>query len=278
MTVDPSKDPPLVQANLAISIELPEVFRSWFWVFYDHFGFLLLFNLSWSLCVFGMAWGWSHFWKFPPVGILGPVLIFLFLLSESLVSIGWAFGVFKIFMDRRASWSDIREGFSRFWWKGSLVAGVFWFVLILGALDLNYLWAHPILDRAVTYTLLIFTFWILFFWILIGFYLWPVLFFQEPSLPRIFYRASLLAWESGGRNILYLVVVGVNSAVFTLLWPLWFFVGPASIFSLQSVALEKALLKYRITFKDKELSEFLGTLERERERTWREFLRPWENR
>jgi len=44
------------------------------------------------------------------------------------------------------------------------------------------------------------------------------------------------------------------------------------------VALEKHFLKYRITYEDKPLEELVDILDRERQRGWRDFLRPWENR
>lgn len=270
--------PSSVENNLKISIELPEVFRSWFWTFYDHFGRLLLLNFSWSICTFSIAWVWSSFFKPPTFGITLFAMIFLFLVTESLVSVGWAYGVFKLFMDRRGGWGDIWDGYRRFGLKGSLIAVFFWSVVLLGLFNLQFLWSHPLPSTILNDVLLVSTGWILLFWSLLGFFLWPVLFFQQPSIPKVFYRAMILAWDSAGRNVIYLIVIGVNAAVFTLLWPLWFFVGPVSIFSLQSVALEKALLKYKITFEDKDIGEFLSSLERERERNWREFLRPWDHR
>jgi hypothetical protein len=54
--------------------------------------------------------------------------------------------------------------------------------------------------------------------------------------------------------------------------------GFSFFFSLQCVALEKHYLKYRITYEDRPLPEVLEALERERQRGWREFWRPWENR
>lgn len=268
---------PFDEEKLQVSLPPSEVFRTWFWSYYDQFGFLLLLNLGWALLALGIAWLWSLIWT-SPLGILKPFLIFFFVLSESVVSIGWAYGVFKNCMDRKSAWMDILDGYSFFWAKGMAVAGIFWLVAILGAFNLQFLWFHPLPHRILNYGLVIGIVWILIFWILIGFYLWPVLFFQNAPISKVFYRSFLLAWDSGAKNILYLTSIGILATVFTIFWPLWFFVGPTSIFALQSVALEKAFLKYKITFKDKDLSGFLENLERERNRTWREFLRPWEHR
>jgi uncharacterized membrane protein YesL len=120
--------------------------------------------------------------------------------------------------------------------------------------------------------------WILFLWLSSILYQWPLLFFQNTSFLKIYYKSILLALD----NYPALLVVWIYGAgcvfLFILVPALWFFFGFVFFFSFQCMLLEKHLLKYKITYQQRALDDLLFFLEKENKRSWREFLKPWEYR
>jgi hypothetical protein len=103
-----------------------------------------------------------------------------------------------------------------------------------------------------------------------------LLFFQNPPLVKILYKSLLLVFD----NYLVLLLVWVYGVgfvfLFTLLPVLWIFFGFVFFFSFQFILLEKHMLKYKIVYQQKDLSLVLAILEKEKKRSWRELLKPWE--
>jgi hypothetical protein len=110
------------------------------------------------------------------------------------------------------------------------------------------------------------------------FYQWPILFFQNPPLEKLLCRSFLITLGSGPSS-LFLLFFSAASAFLFFLGPfLWFFTGFVFLFSLYVVALEKHLLRYKITYRDKPIEDFLESIDIERQRGWRDIFKPWETR
>jgi len=120
--------------------------------------------------------------------------------------------------------------------------------------------------------------WFLAFWAACFFYLWPILFFQNPGLGRAFYKSFLLVLEAPG---LALGLLGLGGALFLLFCAVpvaWMLLGFVFFFSFQCILLEKRLLRYKITYQDKDYDDWVAVLARENQRDWKYFLKPWETR
>lgn len=257
---------------------LVDVFTSWFWRFYDNLFRLILLNLGWFLTCFGIGWiGWR-------LGLVGGPERFNFLgicslfLIEIIGSVGWAFLVFKIFNDGHASIGDLRSGMRKYFWKALGVSTISGPLIGIALYNIRFYFHLQSTHRFLDLILAGFIFWILLFWISATLFQWPILFFQNPPFWRIIYRSCLLVLGNGLTSLGVLVFFASCFFFFTLVPFLWFFIGPVFFFSFQCVLLEKHYLKYKITYEDKPLEPFLELLERERERGWRDILRPWENR
>lgn len=252
--------------------------RSWFWRFYDHLLSNLLINLGWFLTCFGVGWtviyfGWLGSWdKINLLGVYGLYLL------EAMFSIGWAFLVFKLFNEGKGSLKDYWLGVKKYFWKAMGTAALSGFVAGLGLYNLRFYFHLQSPHRFIDLLLAGFIFWILLFWTSAALLQWPILFFQNPPFSRIYYRSCLLVLGHGLISLGILLLFSACFLFFNLAPFLWYFIGPVFFFSFQCVALEKHFLKYRITYEDKPLEELVDILDRERQRGWRDFLRPWENR
>lgn len=278
MTPDlqPSSDPS--PEEISDHIHWTEVFRSGFWRFYDHPLRCSLINFSWALTCFaiGKAYFWMggswHSEKFNPILALG------FFLVETMASMGWAYSIFRLFVERTVKLSDVWRAYPKFGLRAFGISVVFWTGSIWTSFNGLYLWTHPMPSPFFNYILIGANLWMLFFFMSVGFFLWPVLFHQDLPIFKVFKKSILLVWDMGWLNFLFFFFFAVFALFFTVIWPLWFFVGLAFLFSIQCITLEKRLLKYRITFEGQDITELVKYLEFERNRNWREFLRPWENR
>jgi len=204
-------------------------------------------------------------------------LYFLYLI-ENAFSIGWAYSVFKIFIGGHSKLSDIWTGTRRYFWKAMGLSALSGLILFFVIFNIHFYFSSEIMSRFLTLLLGSFAAWILLFWQAASLYQWPVLFFQNPPFFKILYKSTLLTLGNGLVSLGILFFFIVCFAFFLFVPFLLFFIGAVFFFSFQCVALEKSLLKYKITYGDKPLVPFLEYLEIERKRSWREILKPWENR
>jgi hypothetical protein len=281
--LDPSAAPPSDPAEPVLSgyCRLRDVLRSWFWRYYDHLGHLLVYNLAWFLTCLIVAWFPFH------SGLIGHgssftvqdyLLFWALYLLECAVSVGWAHLVFKTFIQGEGSLADVPGGFRHYFWKAMGLSIVSSLILGTGFYNLRFYFLLNGPHRLGSYLLLGVVFWILLFWSSSMLYQWPVLFFQNPPFFKILYRSSLLVLSDGLRSFAVLALFALCFLCFWWAPFLWIFIGPVSFFSFQSVMLEKQYLRYKITYKERPVPQVLEQLDKERQRGWRDFLRPWETR
>jgi hypothetical protein len=255
-----------------------EIFRSWFWRFYDHFFQLILYNFFWIFSCFGVSWLFARFNFFKVTKKTDFFWLFLIFVIETIVSLGWAHLIFKVFIYGEGSLKDVWGGIKKYIFKATGVSVISVFFIALAFFNIRFYFFLNTPHRFIDFMCIGFIFWVLLFWLLGSIYYWPILFFQDPPFLTIFYKAFLLAL---GNCFVSVEILGISFAfmiLFSTVWPLWFFFGGALLFSLQCVALEKQLLMYKITYGNKSLEVFLEFLDCEQRRGWRELFRPWENR
>ena len=255
-----------------------DIFRTWFWRYYDHLFQLVFCNLGWFLSCFCVEWlsGFlGMFSKNQPSGWFG---IYLFYLAECAVSVGWALAVFKIIMEDEANWSVLLSGVRRYFRKAVALSALSGFVLGLALFNLRFylslplaahLWILPLVGLVAT---------IFICGLMVTLYQWPILFFQDPSLGKIYYRSFVITLGAGPNSFLLLILSSLFMVLFFVEPFLWFFVGFTLLFSLYVVALEKHFLRYKITYQAKSIGEYLEFMDKERQRGWRNIFRPWEMR
>jgi hypothetical protein len=232
------------------------------------------------LSTFSLGYIWWRIFKLNPLkhdslnllGFLGLYLV------ESGISIGWAYLIFKVFNKCDFTIKDYMEGFKKYLFKGTFISLFTGMIVFLGAFNIHFyvtltkqLYLYNVLAAA-------FIFWILFFWVSAFLYQWPILFFQDPPIWKIFYKSVLLVLSNSLVSLSAAVFFLVFFTFFTVTIIPWFFIGYVFFFSIQCVMLEKQLLRYRITYQSKPVDMVLRALESERKRSWRELLRPWEYR
>ncbi len=257
---------------------LTDIFRSWFWRYYDHLGRLVLYNFLWFLTLVLAAWtaGWTGFLKMGErIDVLG---IYFFYLAACILSMGWAYSIFRIFNAGRTSFSDLWVGTRKYFVKALGLSAVSGLVLGLAVYNIGFYLRWSAEHKVLGLFLSGFLVWVLVIWMEMAFYHWPVLFFQDPPFLKIFYRSFLLALDNGWATLRILLFFLALGGLFFLAPVGLIFLGPVFFFSLQCVTLEKHFLKYKITYQERPLAEFLEALEGERRRGWRDFWRPWENR
>lgn len=262
--------PPSGEPDPASYTNLPDLFRSWFWRYYDQLWRLILVNVFWFFAI----WVLIGLVKDQPVR-LWPLLLYL---PACVVSFPCAFLVFRYFTAGSAALKELPGAFRRYFLKAmglSVLSG-----LVLGAGVWNILfylnWQEGM--RPLGWGLTGLMTWLLLFWVGASLYQWPLLFFQNPPFLKILYRSFLLFMGNSWTALFLLAAGGVAAFLFTFVLKLipWVFLGPVFFFSLQCMALEKHLLRYRITFEDAPLTDVLERLDKERNRSWREFFKPWE--
>jgi len=266
------------EADLSPYCRWQDIFRSWFWRYYDNLFKFVLLNFSWFLVCFGVSWLSGR------VGLLtlpAPWYwfgVFVVYLLESAITFVWALPVFMILVARSFSWIEYRIQLSRFFLKGLLVSALAGVFLGTGLLNLRFyssfqgsapIWVLVLMGFVIT---------LLLYALMMTFYLWPILFFQDPSVGKLIYRAFIITLGSGPASLLILFISLVWALLFALAPFLWFTMGFVFLFSLYCTALEKHLLRYRITFEDRTLDDVLQEIAAERKRNWRDILKPWETR
>jgi uncharacterized membrane protein YesL len=264
-------------SDINIYCRLREIFRSWFWRFYDHFFLLVLINFCWALTSLGIAWIAIRSGLLEPSVQLTFLSAYVLFLFECAASIGWAFLVFKIFIGGDAKVRDIWIGIRCYFLKGMGISALWGFFILWTLLSANYYFSLRAQHPYFSFLTLGFVFWILLFSALTTLYHWPILFFQNPPFTQIIYKSVLLVFVNGFQSLVLLLLFFSIFVLFSIFWPLWFFLGVGFFFSFQCVALEKQYLRYKIVYGDKPFGLLLDTLDKERKRGWRDFLKPWEN-
>jgi hypothetical protein len=257
---------------------LRDVFCSWFWRYYDHLGHLIVYNLSWFLTCYIVAWVPLHKGLFGTFSAINIPCIYIVFLAESMVSVGWAYLIFKIFTQGEGVIGDIWLGTKKYIFKALGVSAVSGLVVGLAFYNINFYFFLKSSYRFLDLLLVGFVFWILLFLISSMFYQWPILFFQDPPFLKIFYKSYLLVLGNGLVSLAVLAFFMICLFLFLIVPFLWECVGFVFFFSFQCVMLEKHLLRYKIVIGDKPIEPFLELLNQERNRGWRDLLRPWENR
>lgn len=271
----PPTSPPF---DVSPYVKGPEIFRSWSWRFYDHLVQALFCNLGWSFCCFGIAWLAFHTGVMESSGHIPLWRLYGLGLLESAASVGWAYWVFQMFVGDGGKPSDIWLGIRNYLPKALGVAALSFSAAGWALYSLHFYFFLGGPHRLLNLLAAVFLVWILVFWLSACLYQWPLLFFQDPPLLKIFYKSILLCLGMAPASLGILLFSAVWTGFFLLLPFLWFLIGAVFLFSLSCVALEKNLLTYKITYGGKPLGPFLEILEAERQRGWRDVLKPWENR
>ncbi len=281
--MNPDPDSPTSDSlpDVAGYARFSEIFRSWFWRFYDHLLRLLFYNFGWALTCLGVGWlavyaGFVDLSK--PVNPTRLFQLYGLYLVESAASVGWAFCVFRIFIEGKAEWKDLWFGTRKYLLKAVGLSAVTAVLTGWGLYNLRFYFLLIQVHRFLAFSLAALTLWILLLWWSTCLYQWPVLFFQNPPFHKIFHKSFLLVMGNGLASFGILVLFMVCLGLFLVAPFLAFFIGFTFFFAFQCVALEKNLLKYKITYNDQPMGPFLEQLEAERQRSWRELLRPWGNR
>lgn len=256
-----------------------DIFRSWFWRYYDHLFQLIFYNLGWFLTCFGV------FWLIGLTGLLSQgqpwhwIGIFIVYILECAVSVPWALVVFKVFMEEEVSWAGLRRSLGECFWKALISSVLSGLILALALYNLRfYFFSLQLSGHIWIFILMGFAATVFLYGLTMTFYQWPILFFQNPSMGKLFYRSFLITLGTGPTSLLLLLFSALAGFFFFLGPFLWFFIGFVFLFSLYAVALEKHFLRYKITYQDKPTDEFLKTMDQERQRGWRDIFKPWETR
>ncbi len=256
---------------------IKNVFKSWFWRSYDHLGHIILYNFIWAGCLTCLdyfVWnrGWCGSWQ----KLNTPVIFVLFLFNSG-ISVGWAYIIFKIINERTANIKDYFIGVKSYLIKALGITGITFLLFLIAYYD--FLFYITLLNRQNILVYLTFglTTWILLFLACCTLYQFPLLFFQDPPFWKIYYRSGILVIGNIWLALFMVIFFLISFSLFMAVPVAWFFGGLAYFFSFQCVVLEKSLIKYKITFRDRPLREFLQFLETENNRGWRQFFRPWEH-
>jgi hypothetical protein len=253
-----------------------DIFRSWFWRYYDHLFQLIFYNLGWFSTCFGVSWI-ANYW-----GILGKpqqwnwFSIYLVYVLESAASFVWAFAVFKVFIEDKISWSELYNGLRCFFWKALISAGLSGLILGLVFYNLRFYFSLQLSSHIWIIIPMGFVATVFIYVIMMTFYQWPILFFQNPPLDKLFYKCFLITLGSGPYSLFFIFFSALSSFFFFLMPFLWFFIGFVFIYSVYVVALEKHFLRYKITYHNKPISDYLKSIDEERKRGWRDIFKPWE--
>jgi len=269
---------PGIEPDLSAYSRLPDILRSWFWRYYDHLFQMIFLNLGWFLCSFGSSWilGRLGLWNEPaPWYWLGLFAIFL---VESWLTYLWAIPVFAVIMGGPISWQSYREKLNCSWGRGFLSSTLVGLFLGFGFLSLRFYFSIQGSSPIWVFVLIGFVVTILVYGVMMVLYLWPLLLFQNPSLGKLFYRSFMVTLGSGPISLFMLLFSLLWLLVFTAVPFFWFILGFTLLFSLYCAALEKHLLRYKITFQDRPWPEVIADIDSERKRGWRDILKPWENR
>lgn len=255
-----------------------DILRTWFWRYYDNLLKLTLYNLGWFLTCFGIGWFASF------LGILGTAqqwnwpVIYLVYVAECAASLGWALAIFKVVMGEAVSWPEILIDLKRYFFKGLISASISGLVLGLAVYNLRFYFSLRVSTHILIFILMGFVATVFIYFLMMTFYQWPILFFQNPALPKLFYRSFIITLGTGPVSLLVLFISAFAVFFFVLQPFLWFFIGFVFLFTLYTVSIEKHFLRYKITYQDKPIADYLESADAERQRGWRDIFKPWETR
>ncbi len=255
-----------------------DIFRSWFWRYYDHLFLLTLYNFCWFSTCLGVGWfavflgilSQNHQWNW--------LAIYLVFVLESAVSIPWALIVFKIFIEDKITLSGVWLDLHTYFWKA--LASMAFSGLFLGfsLYNLRFYYMLQVSSRFWIFILMGFVATFFLYVLMMTFYQWPILFFQNPTFGKLFYRSFLITLGTGPSSLLLLSFSAVSVFFFILAPFLWFLIGFVFLFSLFVSALEKHFFRYKITYQDKPASDVIKLIDLERQKNWRDIFKPWETR
>ena len=278
MDLKDSVNDAVAEATLLEYSSWTNIFRSWFWRYYDHLGHLILYNLGWFSTCFFIGWLAFHYGLVGSAGKINLLGIYLFFLLETAISVGWAYLVFSVFNSDEESWAHVLTGVRKYFWKAMGLSALSGLATGFALYNVHFYFFLKSSHRFLDFALMGIVGWLLLFWLSSTLYQWPILFFQNPPFLKIFYRSFLLAMANSFVSLGILIFFAACFFLFSLSMVPWFFLGMTFFFSFQCVALEKHFLRYKIIYGNHSMENFLEILERERQRGWRDFLRPWENR
>ena len=165
-----------------------DILRSWFWRLYDHLFHLVMYNLGWFLVCFSIGWlGWHSGLSGDDKRIYLPGLFAIYLF-ECVASVGWAYLVFKIFIEGEGTFLDVWEGFKKFTLKAVGLSSLSGLVLGVALYNIRFYLLLQSSHRFLDLVLVGLIFWFSLFWLASMMYQWPILFFQNPPLFKIFKR------------------------------------------------------------------------------------------
>jgi hypothetical protein len=278
--LDLSSSPEVIpsEINLSSYSRWQDIFRSWFWRYYDHLFQLTFYNFGWFSTCLGVGWLASS------LGILSRnqqwnwLTIYLVFVLECAISIPWALAIFKIFIEEKITLSNFRIDLRNYFLKALATTTLSGLVLGLALYNVRFYYTFQVSSRFWVFILMGFVATIFLYVLIMTFYQWPILFFQNPSLRKLFYKSFLTTLGTGPQSLLLLVLSMLAVFLFVLAPFLWFLIGFVFLFSLYVVALEKHFLRYKITYQDKPIGDLLKSMDQERQRGWRDIFRPWELR
>jgi len=200
-----SSGDPLFETDLSPYTRWQDIFRSWFWRYYDHLFTFIILNFGWFITCFGTAWiaGRSGFWNSPATSYwLGGLLV---LVVEIALTLLWALPVHLLAVQGSISWGEYKTKLPKYFSKGlfSLVlAGLF---LGLAFFNIRFYLAIQSTFSVWVFVLMGFVVTVLVYVLMITFYLWPILFFQDPPLGKLFYRSFMVTLSSGPSSLFLLL-------------------------------------------------------------------------
>ncbi len=278
MDLPSPSDNPSPETDLFPYTRWQDVFRSWFWRYYDNLFKLILCNLGWFFCCFGTTWlaSLSGLWNRDASWYWAGIAVVYVL--ESALTFLWALPIFQIMVEGHFSWESYKSRIFRYFPKGIFAVILVGLFLGLAFFNLRFYFTLQSSSPIWVFVLAGFVVTLLVYGIMMTFYLWPILFFQNPPVGKLFYRAFMVTLGSGPSSLLILFFSTFWVLLFTLIPFLWFALGFGFLFALYCSALEKHFLRYRITLQGRTLETILQEIEAERKRGWRDILKPWETR
>jgi hypothetical protein len=278
--LDLSSSPEVIpsEINLSSYSRWQDIFRSWFWRYYDHLFKLTFYNFGWFSTCLGVGWLASS------LGILSRnqqwnwLTIYLVFVLECAISIPWALAIFKIFIEEKITLSNFRIDLRNYFLKALATTTLSGLVLGVALYNVRFYYTFQVSSRFWVFILMGFVATIFLYVLIMTFYQWPILFFQNPSFRKLFYKSFLITLGTGPQSLLLLVLSMLAVFLFDLAPFLWFLIGFVFLFSLYVVALEKHFLRYKITYQDKPICDFIKSMDLERQRGWRDIFKPWETR
>jgi hypothetical protein len=255
-----------------------DIFRSWFWRYYDHLFQLILYNFGWFSTCLGVGWLASS------LGILSRnqqwnwFVIYPAFVLECAISVPWALVIFKIFIEDNITFSELLADLRLCFWKALASIAISGLVLGLALYNISFYYRLQVSSRIWVFILIGLVATVFLYGLMMTFYQWPILFFQKPPFGKLLYRSFLITLGTGPSSLLLLFFSLLAVFFFVLVPFLWALIGFVFLFSLYVVALEKHFLRYKITYGEKPAGDFIKLMDLERQRGWRDIFKPWETR